>query len=564
MSDEYDVYIEQSGFSLDLEIETGAVGPAGPAGAPGSGFTTIASGTILGNGSGSPSLPIALEAAAARSVMNAASLAGNNFTGKQTFSGTDHVGLCLHSLTSAQYNALTATNGDLFRDSTTDRIDARLARGTVEMLDTAGNQIVLGTLQVNGEINANSATLRFANRVLLAATNSSILRITDAVAAAGFSIDCATDNQMTLRNRGNTAAGNLNVGNITASGNIVTERITFPGATIPPSTGYGVQTWSGVGVVLFDQGGLFTFSGPSGTNSTRFNVPTTGTWEQRAGAAAQTHSIYGTFTDNSNYRRLRFSSTTAGAFAITAEGLGTGASGNTLTLGPDISTGNLTASGTVNANAVQLAGVDLYAALMTNLRSIDMGWTTGAVTGSASTGPQGSTISTNRIDNQTGATAGSTFVRSVGIWGGNDNAAFHETLSYSRPIGFLCSLYRTSTSTNSIARFLIANQNGAMALAAPGFGFEIRNERIWIVAHDGTTLTQLDTGVNWYTGAVNLMRCESNGSGSISLFRGTTLLGSVTGAPIGTFPAFISVSGTNGADSNSLRFQYNRLFSIRV
>jgi hypothetical protein len=238
------------------------------------------------------------------------------------------------------------------------------------------------------------------------------------------------------------------------------------------------------------------------------------------------------------------------------------AAGPTLT--GTTSVANLTASGTVSANAVQLSGVDLHTALVTNLRSIDMGWTTGVVTGSASTGPQGSTTSTNRIDNQTGTTAGSTFVRSLGIWGGTDNAAFHETLTYSRPISFLCSLYRTSTSTNSIARFLIANQNGATALAAPGFGFEIRNERIWIVAHDGATLTQLDTGVNWYTGAVNLMRCESNGAGSISLFRGNTSIGTITGGPTGTFPGYLSVSGTNGADSSSLRFQYNRLIYVRV
>jgi hypothetical protein len=144
----------------------------------------------------------------------------NVFSAKQSFSGVDHAGLCLNSLTTAEYNALTAANGDLFRDSTADRIDARLASGTVELLDTRGNQVVLGALQVNGVINANSATLQFANRTLLAATNSSILRVTDAAAAAGFSIDCATDNQMTLRNRANSAAGNLNVGNLTASGTI--------------------------------------------------------------------------------------------------------------------------------------------------------------------------------------------------------------------------------------------------------------------------------------------------------------------------------------------------------
>jgi hypothetical protein len=38
MSDEYDVYIEQAGFSLDLEIEVGATGPSGPQGSPGQDF----------------------------------------------------------------------------------------------------------------------------------------------------------------------------------------------------------------------------------------------------------------------------------------------------------------------------------------------------------------------------------------------------------------------------------------------------------------------------------------------------------------------------------------------
>ncbi|MFY7750586.1 MAG: hypothetical protein ACOVQU_02255, partial [Exiguobacterium acetylicum] len=220
MSDEYDVYIEQSGFSLDLEIEVGAAGapgiqgPVGPPitvreldGSP----TVAATELVLPNGT----LTVAGSVA---TVANLASLGANVFTAKQAFSGTDHVGLCLNSLTTAQYNALTPENGDLFRDSTTDRIDARLARGTVELVDTAGGQTINGTLTVNGNLNAASAFFQLSNRILMTATNSSILRITDAAAAAGFSIDCATDNQMTIRNRANTAAGNLNVGNLTASG----------------------------------------------------------------------------------------------------------------------------------------------------------------------------------------------------------------------------------------------------------------------------------------------------------------------------------------------------------
>lgn len=76
----------------------------------------------------------------------------NTFTAKQSFSGVDHVGLCLQSLTTAQYNALTPSNGDLFRDSTTDRIDARLTRGTVELVDTAGGQTINGALTVGGTL----------------------------------------------------------------------------------------------------------------------------------------------------------------------------------------------------------------------------------------------------------------------------------------------------------------------------------------------------------------------------------------------------------------------------
>ena len=60
------------------------------------------------------------------------------------------------------------------------------------------------------------------------------------------------------------------------------------------------------------------------------------TLAQRNSTNAQTFRLYGTFTDASNYRRLFLSSTTAGAFTLGVEGAGTGASGNTLTVGPAI------------------------------------------------------------------------------------------------------------------------------------------------------------------------------------------------------------------------------------
>jgi hypothetical protein len=119
----------------------------GPQGATGAAGSTTTDASLLVSGTLSDarlSSNVALENVA------------NVFTAKQSFSGTNHVGLCLLSLTSAEYNALTPANGDLFRDSTTDRIDARLARGTVELIDSAGGQTINGALTATGQIRSSA------------------------------------------------------------------------------------------------------------------------------------------------------------------------------------------------------------------------------------------------------------------------------------------------------------------------------------------------------------------------------------------------------------------------
>lgn len=59
------------------------------------------------------------------------------------------------------------------------------------------------------------------------------------------------------------------------------------------------------------------------------------TFGQRNGVNAQTYNLYGTYTDASNYRRLRETMTTGGAVTIASEGLGTGATGNSLAVSVD-------------------------------------------------------------------------------------------------------------------------------------------------------------------------------------------------------------------------------------
>lgn len=76
----------------------------------------------------------------------------------------------------------------------------------------------------------------------------------------------------------------------------------------------------------------------NGTNAITWNDTTwlyqdaANTLGQRNGANAQRYNLYGTYSDTSNLRRMYFSSTTAGDFRIGCEGLGTGATGNTLTI----------------------------------------------------------------------------------------------------------------------------------------------------------------------------------------------------------------------------------------
>jgi hypothetical protein len=204
-------------------------GPQGPAGADGDDATATTDASLLVSGTLSDarlSSNVALENAA------------NVFSAKQSFSGTDHAGLCLQSLTTAQYNALTPANGDLFRDSTTDRIDARLARGTVELIDSAGGQVINGALGVTGNI-----TLATGVVITSGAAGVGVLTINNdgnsrwVYNGAEFIVDGAirpsTTNARTLGTSGQRwstvfgVAGDFS-GNLTASGTITYSSINFP------------------------------------------------------------------------------------------------------------------------------------------------------------------------------------------------------------------------------------------------------------------------------------------------------------------------------------------------
>ena len=180
--------------------------------------------------------------------------AANVFEDKQSFSGVDHVGLCLNSLTTAEYTALTPANGDLYRDSTTDRIDARLSRGTVELIDTAGGQTIGGTVIVTGNVTTGSQCT-FGNGAVSGRGyyNTSVgMCVGSGIpigwssnvdgGAAGYDVNISRSAAGVVR-IGTTAAnalGSLNLTNLTASGAIVASGyLTATGAAI--DGGYGIR-----------------------------------------------------------------------------------------------------------------------------------------------------------------------------------------------------------------------------------------------------------------------------------------------------------------------------------
>jgi hypothetical protein len=70
-------------------------------------------------------------------------------------------------------------------------------------------------------------------------------------------------------------------------------------------------------------------------------------------------------------------------------------------------------------------------------------------------------------------------------------------------------------------------------LSGRGIGFEIRQSRIWLLAHNGSSLTSADTGINAaasdFSGNASEIVIRSDGSGNV------TITHSLNGATASTF-----------------------------
>jgi len=253
------------------------------------------------------------------------SLASSLRLQKSTFSGGQGVKL------GANAGLMWATTGDV----------------GIDAVDTGIRRNAAGVVEIN---NGTAGTL--AGLTLASLTTASAKVIIDALAGAGrLTLTRASDgygwrltpnSANVLEFRSGSGASDTVYGSLTDAGALsVAANGTFGRYEIDQT--YGLRPTSGSGALSIGTSAQLIWAASYGValnglvigtanQDARLSYDGTGTIAQRNAAVAQNWNTYGTYTDASNYRRLRFGSTTAGAFSITAEGLGTGASGNTLTL----------------------------------------------------------------------------------------------------------------------------------------------------------------------------------------------------------------------------------------
>lgn len=128
---------------------------------------------------------------------------------------------------------------------------------------------------------------------------------------------------------------------------------------------------------------------------------------------------------------------------------------------------------------------------------------------------------------------------------------------------------RHTSAANSVFRVQWGEKATNTAFAqinGRGVGFEIRDARLWILAHDGTTLTQFDTGINTNGGQGNsavpfdVLLTSSGGTVTLTFSNaGSTSTASTTGGPtsLGSNSTFLTAELTNGASATACTFHHS-------
>ena len=136
-------------------------------------------------------------------------------------------------------------------------------------------------------------------------------------------------------------------------------------------------------------------------------------------------------------------------------------------------------------------------------------------------------------------------------------------VDWSKPQAFMVRVYRGVMSTNAVFRVqrgIKTTQTAFGQLNGRGIGFEARAGALWIICHDGTTLTQFSTSIS--TPADNSNQCyeiqlASDGAGNVTLTyqaNGAASTATTTGGPTTstTTSSVMTAEITNGADATAV------------
>lgn len=539
---------------FDFAIPRGDVGPAGPAGAtgasgapgaagPAGSAATVAVGTVTTGAAGSSASVTNTGTSSAAVLAFTIPRGDTGATGAAGAAGAAATVTVGTVTTGAAGTSATVTNSGT---SSAAVLNFTIPQGAAGAAGATGATGPSGVISVSAPI-TNSGT-----------STSAVLGITVGTTASSV---CA-GNDSRLSDTRTPTAGSVTDASIT-SGGLSTSSINWAAISAwAPSTAYAKGD-------LVEYQGIAYRRAVAGTSGTTFNATN---WQQ----FTPTSFVGSQITSGTvPIARLGTGTPTASNFL---RGDGTfatpsgGSVATTTTAGTVIvpTTGGLSVdgSGNLSANFATTSSADQVSAALVlspaRFQDFNLGWWSILPTTSSVQSGGSATAYSHLSFLDSGSTANGTSM----LWlnsAGSSTALMgigSTSIDFSKRRAFWCRIQRDqNAAANGIFRVVMGPQvtaaaSGGTALASRGISVELRgtSSAIWLVVHNGTTLTEVDSGQT-YSSQCDLL-VDSDGSGNVKLYRNGTQIASTTSGPTAATASTGSVryEVTNGGSTARYTF----------